>query len=206
VRYEYQRGQLDATDILDNPIDQLGLWIKDAGNSGALEPTAMCLSTVGPGGRPSSRFVLLRGLDDRGLCFYTHYSSRKGEEIAKNPFGCVAFWWPTLERQVRVEGTISKVDEGESDQYFASRPRESQIASAASPQSKVVSGREELENLYRHLAEEVGPGDVPRPTFWGGYLLVPTVFEFWQGRPARLHDRVRCRLVEGVWIRERLGP
>lgn len=206
MRYEYKRGQLDVADVQESPIEQLSQWIKEAGDSGAIEPTAMCLSTVGNDGKPSSRFVLLRGLDDRGLCFYTHYSSRKGEELAVNPFGCVAFWWPTLERQVRVEGTITKVDEAESDQYFASRPRESQIASSASPQSKVVSSREELENLYRKLAEEVGTGEVPRPANWGGYRLEPTVFEFWQGRPARLHDRVRCRFVNGFWLRERLGP
>lgn len=202
---EYTHGFLEEDSLAASPFDQLRRWLEEAEAGGAVEPAAMCVSTVGPDGRPSSRFVLLRGLDERGLTFFTNYESRKGHELAANPFACIAFWWGALERQVRVEGRVEKVDPAESDAYFHGRPRASQLASAASPQSQVVSSREELERHVSDLAAR-HPDEVPRPDSWGGYRLVPDRFEFWQGRPARLHDRFRYRLEAEAWLIERLGP
>jgi pyridoxamine 5'-phosphate oxidase len=164
------------------------------------------LSTVAPGGKPSSRTVLLKGFDDDGLVFYTNYESRKGVELAHEPRVAALFLWLPLHRQVRVEGTTHRVDAETSDVYFASRPPEARLASAASPQSQVVRNRQELDAMLTDLTRRYPDGDLPRPAHWGGYRIVPDCFEFWQGQRARFHDRFRYRLEGGPWVIERLAP
>jgi len=209
ARSEYSRGELDA--IESNPLDQLRDWLRDAekaelsGGPATGDFNAMCLSTVNPSGQPSARFVLLRSLDSAGLSFFSNYLSRKGREIEVNPHAAVTFWWAELQRQVRVEGIIERLPAVESDDYFHSRPRDSQLASAASPQSQTVESRDQLEKLVNDLSV-AHPTEVPRPEHWGGYRLVPHYFEFWQGRPARLHDRIVSTLTDGEWVSARLAP
>jgi pyridoxamine 5'-phosphate oxidase len=188
-----------------NPFRQLERWLAEAIEAQLYEPHGMTLSTVGADGRPSSRVVLLRGLDERGLVFFTNYQSRKGKELAVNPWACLNFWWPPLERQVRVEGRVEQVEPQLSDEYFASRPYDSQIGALASPQSQVIASRAVLEQRVAELKARY-PKTVPRPAYWGGYRLKPEAFEFWQGRPSRLHDRLVYRLQEGSWKIERLAP
>ena len=199
---DYTHGTLDETQMLEDPLEQLRVWLEDA--RAGIEPNAMTVSTVALNSRPSSRVVLLRGLDERGLTFYSNYESRKGEEIAATGAACLSFWWAALERQVRIEGSITKVSAEESDAYFASRPLESQLASAASPQSQIVT-RDELEGRVNALRLEY-PLAVPRPAHWGGYRVTPDYLEFWQGRKARLHDRIAYSLQNGTWQRSRLAP
>lgn len=203
-RKEYKQGSLEESNINPNPITQLRTWLEQATQSGVIEPNAMTVSSVGTNGRPSSRVVLLRGLEDSGLTFFTNYTSRKGQEFDAHGFACTNFWWGSLERQVRVEGAISRVSSQESDAYFDSRPYESQLSSAASPQSQATT-RADLENLVEALRLE-HPERVPRPAHWGGFRIVPDRFEFWQGRPARLHDRIVYTLEAGVWNLQRLAP
>ena len=203
-RQDYTIGTLEMSDLLENPISQLKTWLEIAVQAGVTEPNAMTLCTVAANNRPSSRVVLLRGLDDQGLTFFTNYQSRKGQELSQQGFACLNFWWAALERQVRVEGIVNKVSSAESDAYFASRPYESQLASAASPQSQVVS-RQELESRVTALRLEY-PDQVPRPAHWGGFRLVPDTFEFWQGRKARLHDRICYQLEADSWVKTRLAP
>jgi pyridoxamine 5'-phosphate oxidase len=202
TRKDYLRGSLELSDLLENPLEQLQVWLTEATESGIAEPNAMCISTVQQS-RPSSRMVLLRGIDS-GLVFYTNYLSRKGTDAASNAFGCANFWWGSLERQIRVEGRLKKVSAVESDAYFASRPYESQLASAASPQSQATT-RPALEKRVQDLRSQY-PEAMPRPAHWGGFRLLPDYFEFWQGRAARLHDRIVYRLENGVWLRDRLAP
>jgi pyridoxamine 5'-phosphate oxidase len=202
-RSDYTQGTLEERDLLPTPLEQLRHWLEDAERAGVIEPNAMTVSTVGKDGKPSSRVVLLRALDT-GLVFYTNYHSRKGEEIATTGAVCVNFWWGALERQVRVEGSIERVSSAESDAYFASRPLESQLASAASPQSQIIT-RDELEARVAHLRAQ-HPNGVPRPVHWGGYRIRPERVEFWQGRAARLHDRLVYTLEDGVWAISRLAP
>lgn len=202
TRKDYLQGSLDLPDLQGNPLLQLEQWLEDATQAGILEPNAMCISTVRHS-RPSSRMVLLRGIDT-GLVFYTNYLSKKGTDIASNSFACANFWWGALERQVRVEGRLVKVSAVESDQYFATRPRESQLASAASPQSQPVT-RPELEQMVQDLRVKY-PDSMPRPAHWGGFRLIPEYFEFWQGRSARLHDRIVYKLENGTWVQDRLAP
>jgi pyridoxamine 5'-phosphate oxidase len=185
-------------DVLRDPFLMFREWLGTARDENVVEPEAFCLSTATADGRPSARMLLLRGVD-HGLLFYTNYLSRKGRELTENPFAAMTFWWGDLERQVRIEGEVHQVTAVESDAYFASRPASSRQASAASPQSQVVSGRDELE-------ERVAAEGTDRPDHWGGYRLVPTAFEFWQGRPSRLHDRFRFSKVENGWLIERLAP
>jgi pyridoxamine 5'-phosphate oxidase len=200
-RSEYTRGELNEGELNPDPLAMLNEWLAYARNANVTEPTAMCLSTVGADQRPSSRFVLLRGVDS-GLLFYTNYLSRKGQEISENPSACVNFWWGDLERQIRVEGRLEKVTPEESDAYFMSRPVGSRVASAASPQSQIVPSREFLDALAQELDGET----LTRPEHWGGYRLVPDYFEFWQGRKARLHDRFAFVRQGDAWIIHRLAP
>lgn len=204
-RVEYGLDVLDESALLPDPCEQLRAWVDEATNAGVVEPTAMCLSTVSPEGRPSGRIVLMRVLDARGLVFFTNYESSKGRDLASNPRASACFWWPDLQRQVRVEGIVERVTDEESDAYFASRPLESRFASVVSPQSRPIASRDELDAAIERLREEF-PNGPPRPPTWGGYRLRPERFEFWQGRTARLHDRFEFRLVQGVWSVRRLAP
>ena len=204
IRKNYALGGLSESDVNPDPILQLRAWLEEATAAGVQEPNAMSVATVGANGRPSSRFVLLRGLDERGLTFFTNYNSRKGQELGQHPFACVNFWWGSLERQVRVEGAVERVSREESDAYFASRPYESQAASAASPQSRPIT-RAALEDLVLEL-KRAHSDRVPRPENWGGFRVRPDFFEFWQGRPARLHDRLTFSLDGGAWVMGRIAP
>lgn len=205
LRRSYEKGALDLGDLAADPLKQLRGWLDDAKAAEVLEPNAMTLATASADGKPSARVVLLKGLDERGLTFYTNYESRKGREIAGNPNVALVFNWLGLERQARFEGTAARLPYAESEAYHQTRPRGSQLGEWASPQSRVVRSREVLEaNLQ--AAEARFPGEVPLPEFWGGFVVRPERAEFWQGRPNRLHDRFRyTRGAEG-WTVERLAP
>ena len=205
LRKSYERAELDETRSHADPLRQFGQWMEEALSAGIPEPTAMTLATVGGSGRPSTRVVLLKGYDERGLVWYTNYRSRKGRELAGNPFAALQFHWVELERVVRIEGRASRVDDAESDAYFASRPLDSRIGAWASPQSEVIASRAVLVANAAGMAARylLQP---PRPPHWGGFRLVPDAWEFWQGRKSRLHDRLRYRLDDGAWVRERLAP
>ena len=206
LRENYTKGSLDVSDVSLSPIDQFQKWFDEAVSSQLLEPNALLLSTVSPAGKPSARVVLLKGID-MGFKFYTNYLSRKGTELIENPNGCITFFWNELERQVRIEGLIEKVSPEESDAYFQSRPRGSQIGAWVSNQSMTISNREVLEEREKHLIEKWENSTILRPPHWGGYRLVPTYMEFWQGRPSRLHDRVAyTQEADGNWKIERLSP
>jgi pyridoxamine 5'-phosphate oxidase len=206
-RREYTAAGLYESDLADDPDVQLARWLAEARAGGLPEPNAMVLSTVGPDGAPSSRMVLLKGLDAGGLVFYTNYGSRKSQDLAANPRCCLLFPWQPLQRQVRVEGLARRLSAEVSDRYFATRPRGAQLGAWASRQSTVVADRAELEEAYA-AAEARWPGrqPVPRPEGWGGFVLDPHTVEFWQGRPDRMHDRLRYRRTGDVWVVERLAP
>lgn len=206
LRIDYTQLELTESDVNDSPFIQFSLWLEQALKAQVPEPNATTLSTV-LDGRPSARVVLLRGLEGDGLLFFTNYASRKGQELAKNPFACMTFFWPELERQIRVEGKIVKATEAVSDAYFFSRPRGNRLGAWASPQSEVIENRDFIERLSA-VFEAQYPADslIPRPPHWGGYVLIPDAFEFWQGRASRLHDRIRYRLMDGEWKIERLAP
>ena len=206
MRREYARAALAEADVDADPVVQFGRWFEQAEQAGLLEPTAMTLATATPDGRPSARMVLLRGFDERGFCFYTNYESRKGVELAANPRAALVFWWGELERQVRIEGPVAPTSRAESEAYFHSRPPGSQLSAAASPQSRVIADRAQLERRVAELATGAADGTVPLPEFWGGYRLTHEVVEFWQGRPNRLHDRLRYRRAGDGWKIERLAP
>jgi pyridoxamine 5'-phosphate oxidase len=206
LRKEYTRAGLAESDANPDPIAQFRRWFDDALAAGLREPNAMTLATATPDGRPSARVVLLKGFDERGFVFYTNYEGRKGEELEENPYCALVFYWAELERQVRVEGRVSRVPKRESDEYFGSRPRGSRLGAWASEQSRPVGGREVLEERLRALEAEYEAREVPRPPFWGGYRVEPEVIEFWQGRENRLHDRLVYRRSSGGWGRERLQP
>ncbi len=205
LRREYSRASLDANDVASDPLQQFAQWMEQALAAQVPEPTAMSLSTLGADQRVASRVVLLKGCDASGLVFYTNYLSAKGSELAAHPQAAALFYWPELERQVRIEGLTEKVPAAQSDAYFAVRPRGSQIGAIASPQSAPVASRAVLEERYAQ-AEAAHPGSVPRPAAWGGYRLNPDRFEFWQGRQNRLHDRIAYHCTGGQWIIERLAP
>jgi pyridoxamine 5'-phosphate oxidase len=206
IRNDYKLKQLDKTHVLESPIQQLENWVHEAVNASLYEPTAMTLSTVSNLSKPSSRVVLLKGIVPTGLVFFTNYESRKGKELLQNPLGAINFFWPELERQVRIEGRIEKVSEEESNEYFHSRPRTSQLGALASPQSEVIEGREVLEKSIEKLTKEYEGKSILKPAHWGGYILIPDYFEFWQGRSSRLHDRI-IYVQEGAnWKIKRLAP
>jgi len=196
---------VDESDLLDDPVEQLQAWLREA-ESASPQANAMTLATADRSGRPSARQVLLRGVDPRGLVFFTNRTSRKASELAENPRAALLLHWYELGRQVRVEGPVEEVEDAESQAYWRTRPRGSQIAAWASPQSQVVASRGELDDRYDAAERELGGGDVPLPDFWGGYRVVPDTIELWQHRENRLHDRVRYRRSDGGWTRERLAP
>jgi pyridoxamine 5'-phosphate oxidase len=205
MRRSYERGGLAEGDLAPTWAAMLTRWLDDAVAGGVREPNAMVVATADGAGRPSLRTVLLKGLDADGLTFFTNYESDKGHELAVNPVASVLFPWIDLQRQVRLTGAVRRLDPAASDAYFASRPYGSQIGALASPQSRVVADRGALE-AARDEAQARYPDDVPRPESWGGYVVTPDAVEFWQGRPDRLHDRLRYRRLHEVWITERLAP
>lgn len=206
LRRDYARDGLLEANADPDPFKQFRLWMEQAVHAGLPEPNAMTLATGTPDGRPSARIVLLKGFDERGFTFFSNYGSRKGQELAANPFAALTFFWVELERQVRIEGRVGRVSEAESDEYHATRPRGSQLGAWTSWQSEVIAGRDVLEERLREFTLRFADGPVPRPPHWGGYRLVPEMIEFWQGRPNRLHDRLRYRLAGGAWVIERLSP
>ena len=205
LRKSYERAELNETDSAADPLAQFERWLTEAIAAQVPEPNAMTLATVGSDLRPSTRIVLIKGYDARGIVWYTNYQSRKGRELAGNPQAALQFHWVELERVVRIEGRVEQVDPAESDAYFNSRPLDSRIGAWASPQSEVIASRTELITAATRYAAQylLKP---PRPPHWGGYRLVPDRWEFWQGRKSRLHDRLRYRREQDAWLRERLAP
>ncbi|MEC4805734.1 MAG: pyridoxamine 5'-phosphate oxidase [Jaaginema sp. PMC 1079.18] len=207
LRQNYTKAGLTKADIAVDPVVQFRTWFDQAVDAELPEPNAMTLATATPDGKPSARIVLLKGFDDRGFVFYTNYNSNKGQQLEANPQAALVFWWEGLERQVRIEGQIVKVEAAESDAYFASRPQGSQLGAWASPQSQAIASRAVLAENLRDLENQYGDRPVPRPPHWGGFRLIPDRIEFWQGRPNRLHDRLNyCRDKAGNWQVERLAP
>ncbi len=206
LRREYRLANLDVNDVDPDPVVEFGKWMDQALRADLQEPHAMTLATASADGVPSARVVLLRGYDASGFTFFTDYRSRKGRELADNPRACGVFYWPELERQVRVSGAVRKVSREESEAYFRSRPTGSRLGAWASTQSAVIADRGVLEERLREMAARFGTADVPLPEHWGGYRIVPVELEFWQGRESRLHDRVRYRKQGDVWRLERLSP
>jgi pyridoxamine 5'-phosphate oxidase len=206
LRKSYERDELEEAQAAAVPLQQFELWMQQALDAGLPEPNAMTLATVGADGRPSTRIVLIKGCDARGIVWYTNYESRKGRELASNPHAALQFHWVEMERVVRIEGTVEKTSAEDSDAYYASRPLDSRIGAWASPQSQVIASRAELvANAAKVAAQHLL--HPPRPPHWGGYRLLPQRWEFWQGRKSRLHDRLCYRLNEqGAWVRERLAP
>ncbi len=207
IRKNYLLHHLEEESTGNDPLKFFFKWLSEAIESQVIEPTAMVLSTVGDDCRPSSRVVLLKGCEEGKFRFFTNYNSAKGKQIEKHPFGSLVFHWRELERQVRIDGNIAKLSPEISDDYFNSRPLESRLGASISPQSEVIEGREFLENMFLRKSEEIEAlGSINRPENWGGYALTPDVIEFWQGRASRLHDRLRFRLHNGKWFRDRLAP
>jgi len=206
LRKEYILNGLSEGDVDADPIRQFRLWFDQALAAGLAEPNAMTVATATLDGRPSARMLLIKGVDERGFVFFTNYESRKGQELAGNPYAALVFYWAELERQVRIEGAVERVAPAESDAYFHSRPLGSQLGAAASHQSQVLTSRAELEQRIANLAAAHADHKLPRPQHWGGFRVVPTQFEFWQGRPNRLHDRIRYDQAKGVWKITRLYP
>ena len=207
MRREYGDAPLDRDHIAHDPLQTIRDWMEQARAAGVSEPNAMALATCGHDSAPHCRIVLCKQIDARGVSFFTNYGSDKGTQLAANARAAATFWWGApRNRQVRIEGSVTRVPDAESDAYFASRPRQAQLASAASPQSRVLQGRGELEQLVRDLEQKVGDGNVPRPSHWGGYVIAPESIEFWQGRDARLHDRLRFVRDRDAWRVERIAP
>lgn len=206
MRQEYRAGSLNEGDMSSNPLHEFKQWLETAIATGLSEPNAMTVASVSREGKPSARVVLLKELNEKGFVFYTNYMSRKGVELFVNPYTAVVFDWHELERQVRIEGIVEKVDEKESDAYFRLRPDDAKIGAWASPQSSLVNDRKELELSHDKYAAQFAGREIPRPPHWGGYLIVPTLIEFWQGRPNRMHDRIVYRKSDDGWTIQRLAP
>lgn len=207
IRKEYTKDSLDQSNVNKNPIDQFTKWFQEAIKSEALEPNAMTLSTVTDAGKPSARIVLLKGVEENKFLFYTNYQSQKGKELDANPACALTFFWPELERQVRIEGICLRVDEKVSETYFKSRPRTSQIGAWASPQSSLIKSRSLLDARAKEIETRFKDRPVlPKPHQWGGYAVEPLELEFWQGRPSRLHDRIVYYKTDNIWSIHRLAP
>lgn len=205
LRHDFQKANFGEIDARANPFRQFEIWLDEAVKSGLHEPNAMVLSTSTKKGKPSSRVVLLRGLKGHGFNFFTNYNSRKGNELKENPYASLLFYWPDLERQVRIEGKVIVAPAHISDAYFESRPRISRLGAWASPQSKILKSRKELDALVSRYGEKF-KDEIPRPKDWGGYILKANYYEFWQGRQSRLHDRISYTLTKGRWKKARLAP
>jgi pyridoxamine 5'-phosphate oxidase len=207
LRREFALAGLKESDLDPNPFKQFDKWFQQALAAGLSEPNAMTLATASPDGKPSARVVLLKGCDERGFVFFTNYESQKGRELSENPHAALVFYWVDLERQVRISGQVTRVQAEESEDYFRTRPEGSQLGAWVSRQSEVVSGRKVLEDRLDELTQEYRSKPIPLPPYWGGYRLAPNSLEFWQGRPNRLHDRLRYTLQPGgQWLIERLSP
>lgn len=206
IRRDYSREELNEEHVARDPFEQFRLWMDEAIAAEIPEPTAMCLSTADTEGRPSSRMVLLKGFDKEGFVFYTNYNSHKGRELAENPYVAITFFWPELERQIRISGRTSKVSAEESDEYFKSRPFTSRLGAWASEQSQPINSKTVVMTRAAKLALKYATGNVPRPPHWGGYRVVPHEIEFWQGRPSRLHDRIVYKNIDAEWKISRLSP
>jgi len=206
TRKDYTQDVLDKNHVLSNPVEQFAVWYNEYTKTEAVDPNSMTLSTINFAGRPTSRIVLLKGITNGGFEFYTNYNSHKGKEMAANNWVCLNFFWPELERQIRIEGRVEKVSEEESDAYFDSRPLGSRIGAWASPQSEVIESRDMLDEQLKKYTEEFANG-VKRPSHWGGYRVIPDRVEFWQGRASKLHDRLVYTLQpNGEWMIDRLAP
>ncbi|HAS46384.1 MAG TPA: pyridoxamine 5'-phosphate oxidase [Microscillaceae bacterium] len=206
IRTDYTLDTLDVGKVNDQPIAQFNHWLEQAIEADVPEPTVMHLATANKDGKPSGRILLLKGTNEEGFVFYTNYDSRKGQELAENPYGCITFFWQALQRQVRIEGIIEKVDPQLSEDYFKSRPRGSQISALVSPQSKEINSRDTLEQQVQAKTQELEGKDIPKPNHWGGYCLKPSQIEFWQGRASRLHDRLQYTKEGETWKIVRLAP
>lgn len=207
LRTEYAKASLDIDSVNTDPFLQFEKWLTEAINAGVKEANAMCLASIGADGRPSQRIVLLKGVENRKFLFYTNYQSKKGTQLDANPVCALTFFWPDLERQIRIEGIVSRVSVEKSTEYFQSRPRGSQLGAWVSPQSLAIKDRQILENRLAEMEKKFnGVEKLPKPQQWGGYAVEPVLFEFWQGRPSRLHDRIEFVMVDSDWRINRLAP
>ncbi len=206
IRKDYSSKSLSKNDVNKDPIAQFSSWFSEADAAEIEEVNAMTLATASTQGKPSARIVLLKGVENNGFVFFTNYNSEKGQQLNSNPFAALTFFWKELERQVRIEGTVQKISLEDSTSYFNSRPYKSRVGAWVSDQSKPLTSRVELMKKFTWQATKFVGQDIPKPDFWGGYILIPHRIEFWQGRPSRLHDRINYTLEEGVWKIERLSP